>query len=416
MIGPKGATLNQLVPNQDKLKIDFEDGRIIYLEGSPEQVNAAADSLQKEIDRLTKDCSSETIKIPVDFHKYIVGRNGALISKLKSDNDVQISIPDEKKGSDEIRIEGNKNGVKKVIASIKEIVKRVENEKSADVTIEQRFHGMLIGKHGENINKWRQEFPTVQINFPDVNNKSDVIGLRGDRNEVDKLASVIAKMKTELIEAEDRKLRQHTVTVNVPLKYHQRLIGAKGASIRGLQTRHEVNIRIPKTEDNSETITITGYETKANDCKKEIEDLISKLESMVTREIELDPRFHPRLIGQKGRNLRKIKDEFKCEVRLPGRNDPVQNIVVIAGSNEENVTKCCEQLKEQEETYLDELVERGQYMSIRNEPIQEHRAPQQVQIQGAPWQLDTEQFPAMGDSATAPTPVAASGVWGNRRW
>ena len=854
LIGPKGATLNQLVPKQDKLKIDFEDGGVIYLEGPPEQVNAAADSLQKEITRLTKEVSSETIKVPANLHRHIVGRNGALVNKLKSDNEVQIIIPDESKGSDEIRVEGKKEGVKKAIAAIREIITRLENEKSRDIIIEQRFHGQLIGKHGENINKWRQEFPTVSIAFPDSLVKSDIVNLRGDKKEVDKLATLMAKTHKDLLEsnyqdtvpifkeyykhiigkngsninkireetstrielpsegspdgrltvigkqadvekaieklnkiqnelasivtvevtipnkvhprllghgrklirdiedefggvhilfpkeknsdkviirgpkddvasaekalkdvakhveetteeasiptkpeyikfligreganvkkireaypsvriifpeaggeqkifllgkkdeveavkksyekqikdlnetveiqvsvdpkyhkhfimrgaevikeiqeqnggvvisfprqdsgedkvtikgskqcaesakqrieevvgdleaqvtvnvsipevhhraivprandlrtkynvrikfpargtsneggetvdgilpsdlvtitgrdtkveeakqalielipitntitvplefhsnligkggeavrslmtthavrikipspeekseeitvtgapanveacfenirerladyesqAEDRKLRSFQVVVNVPSKYHQRLIGQGGSVIRDMQTRYSVTIKIPKTDDNSDTITITGYEEKANECKQEIEDTIKELESMATQELEIDSRVHPRIIGQRGRNLKKLQDEFKVEIRFPSRSDQNQSLIVVAGKETSDVYACCEKLKAMEEEMIEDLIERGQYLSTRNEPVEEHRPSQHVQIQGAPWQLDNEHFPAVGGS-TGATPAAAGGVWGNRRW
>lgn len=49
IIGPKGSTLQQLVPKQDRLKIDFEDGGLIYLEGPPEAVKSAAAALSAEI-------------------------------------------------------------------------------------------------------------------------------------------------------------------------------------------------------------------------------------------------------------------------------------------------------------------------------------------------------------------------------
>lgn len=32
--------------------------------------------------------------------------------------------------------------------------------------------------------KWRQEFPSVSIGFPDATNKSDIVNLRGDKKEV----------------------------------------------------------------------------------------------------------------------------------------------------------------------------------------------------------------------------------------
>jgi hypothetical protein len=855
LIGPKGATLQSLVPNQDKLKIDFEDGGVIYLEGPPEQVNNASQSLEKEIERLSKDLSSELVNVPAALHKHIVGRSGSLVTKLKNEYDVQITIPDESKGSNEIRVEGKKDGVKKAIAAIKEIVQRLENEKSRDIIIEQRFHGQLIGKHGENINKWRQEFPSVTISFPDAMVKCEIVNLRGDKKEVDALFTVMTKLHKELQEsnyqetvpifkeyykhiigkngvninkireetntrielpaqgssdnrltvigkqanvekaieklnkiqselaniitsevdimtqlharllghnrrlirdiedefggiqivfpkektsgkviirgpkddvaraekalkelaktcaetteeanlpvkpeyirfligreganvkkmresypsvriifpensttdqkivlmgkkeeveavkksyekqiqelneaveihvsvdpkyhkhfvsrgaeiikkiqeqnggvvisfprqetkddkvtikgskqcaesakqrieeivddlvsqitvnisipeahhrsivphanhlrndynvrinfpargtsnegaeavdgilpsdhvtitgrdtkveearkalmelipvtqtikvpveyhssligkggeavrqfmsihavrvkipsanenseeilitgapsnveaalenirermtefegqAEDRKLKSFVVTAEVPSKYHQRLIGPGGSFIRDLQTRHDVQIKIPRNNDNSEVVTITGYEDKANECKKEIEELIHSLENMVTQEISLDHRFHPRLIGQRGRNLRKIQDDFKVEIRLPRSGDANPDLVVVLGKNEDDVLDCLSKLRQMEEDFMEDYVDRNQYLSSRQEPEPQPQARQHIEIQGAPWQLDNEQFPGLGSQSNNAQGSSTGGAWGRRR-
>jgi transcription antitermination factor NusA-like protein len=857
IIGPKGATLQALVPRQEKLKIDFEDGGVIYLEGPLEAVNNAFDALTAEINRLSKDMASEAIRVPSNLHRHIIGKNGANVNKIKEDFDVQISIPSENANTDEIRIEGNKDGVRKAVDAVKEIVKRLENEKSRDIIIEQRFHGQVIGKNAENLQKWRQQFPSVFIAFPEATKKSDIVTLRGEKKEVDTFYAVLTKLQKELQESnyqetvsifkdyykhiigkngsninkireetntrielpaqgdgrvtvigkqanvekaiaklnkiqnelasivttevtipnkihtrllgngrrlirdiedefggvhilfpkektsdkvtirgpkddvaraekalkevakhceetteevaiptkaeyikfligreganvkklrekypsvriifpsetdadlkiwvigkkeeveavrksyekqiaelnetvelqvevepkyhkhfvfrgaevlkeiqneyggviisfprqetgdkkvtikgskqcaesakarileivgdleaqvtlnvdipethhrsligstkdltprfnvrirfpargaateadangavdgiapanlvqitgrdtncekakeallelipitetiavptdyhssligrggeavrklmtdhavrvkiptaednsqdiavtgvrdhvhaaieeirekvaeldrqsEDRKMRSFKVSLEVPLKYHQRLIGPGGAAIREMSARHTVQMSIPRSESGSETITITGYEKDANACKEEIEKLIESLDSMVSQEISLDARFHPRLIGARGRNLRKIQEEHGVEIRLPGRNDPNPNLVVVAGKTEDAVYDCIDKLRGMEEDFLADFVDRGHYMVNRHEPQQEKANPQQVEIKGAPWQLDSmDQFPAMGaPNASAPTQQGGS-VWGQRRW
>lgn len=156
--------------------------------------------------------SSESIHVPPNLHRHIIGRNGALVNKLKDENDVQIRIPNEKLASDEIKIEGKKDGVQKTIAAIQEIVKRLENEKVRDIIIDHRFHGQMIGKNGscpsllhlflgENIQKWKSEFPSVSISFPDAHTKSDVINLRGDKKEVDKLHAAMTKIAKDIQES-----------------------------------------------------------------------------------------------------------------------------------------------------------------------------------------------------------------------
>lgn len=93
----------------------------------------------------------------------------------------------------------------------------------------------------------------------------------------------------------------------MPIKYHQRIIGPGGSRVRQMAARHnKVQISIPRPADESETITISGFESDCANCKAEIEKLVAELEAMVSEEVKLDVRFHPRMIGAKGRNLRKV--------------------------------------------------------------------------------------------------------------
>lgn len=120
------------------------------------------------------------------------------------------------------------------------------------------------------------------------------------------MENIRAKMVELDKQSEDRKLRSYAVKFEVPLKYHQRLIGPGGSAIQEMSARNQVQITIPRSDNPSETITVTGYEANANACKAEILQLIQDIESMYSQEIHLDIRFHPRLIGQRGRNLRKV--------------------------------------------------------------------------------------------------------------
>lgn len=53
-------------------------------------------------------------------------------------------------------------------------------------------------------------------------------------------------------------------------------------------------------------LLVLGYETNCYACKEEMEAMIDEAQSLFTQEVFLDTAFHPRLIGQKGRNLKKV--------------------------------------------------------------------------------------------------------------
>ena len=66
----------------------------------------------------------------------------------------------------------------------------------------------------------------------------------------------------------------------------------------------------------------------------------------------MDARVHSRLIGFKGRSIRKIMEQFKVDIRFPSREggaDP--NVVTVTGL-EDDVLDCKDHLLNLEEEYV----------------------------------------------------------------
>lgn len=72
---------------------------------------------------------------------------------------------------------------------------------------------------------------------------------------------------------------------------------------------------------------------------------------MSSEEVEIDHRIHSRLIGSKGRGIHRIMDEFKVDIRFPGRDAKDPNLVVISGA-EDAVLECKDHLLNLQEEYV----------------------------------------------------------------
>ena len=71
---------------------------------------------------------------------------------------------------------------------------------------------------------------------------------------------------------------------------------------------------------------------------------------MTKLEVRVDHRIHPRIIGQKGRAIRKIMDQFKVDVRFPrAGEDP--DIIIVSG-DEDDVYDCKDHLLNLEEEFV----------------------------------------------------------------
>ena len=66
--------------------------------------------------------------------------------------------------------------------------------------------------------------------------------------------------------------------------------------------------------------------------------------------MRVDRRIHPRIIGQKGRGVRKVQEQFKVDLRFPRANDD-PDIIVISGA-EDDVYDCKEHLLNIEEEFV----------------------------------------------------------------
>lgn len=63
---------------------------------------------------------------------------------------MNVDVPKDPEAT-KIRIEGPTEGVLKAKAEIDAMIRKLKDEVSADVAIEQRFHRQIIGKSGESI-------------------------------------------------------------------------------------------------------------------------------------------------------------------------------------------------------------------------------------------------------------------------
>jgi polyribonucleotide nucleotidyltransferase len=220
------------------------DGGLIYLEGPPESVKAAQCSLTAEIALLEKEVSLEVVRFVPSLDQHIIG-------KIREDWDVQISTPPY---HSEIHIEGKKESVANARKEIMEIVARLEKE--TNIFVPHRFHAQIIG---ESVQRWRKEFPSVNISFPEdtITSKSDwvyisfgmekkkcdVVNLRGNMKEVDKLCLVMKRLSNEL-SLNNFQDTMYVHTMYQDTMYYRHIIGKKGANINKIRDVTQTRIEL----------------------------------------------------------------------------------------------------------------------------------------------------------------------------
>uniref|UniRef100_A0A8C7WRB1 Vigilin n=1 Tax=Oryzias sinensis TaxID=183150 RepID=A0A8C7WRB1_9TELE len=428
IIGKKGQNIGRITQQLPRVHIEFTDGEErISLEGPTEEVEQAQIQIQEIIKDLLVRMDYSEVIIDQRFHRHLIGKNGANINRIKEQYKVSVRIPQDSERSNLIRIEGDPKGVQLARRELIEMVQRMENERTKDLIVEQKFHRTIIGQKGEKIKEVRDKFPEVIINFPDPSQKSDIVQLRGPKNEVEKCAKFLQKIIAELVRppafflprsfirtslerAVTQKIREETNTkidlptensnsemivitgkkvnceaardrilaiqrelanlketeVTIPAKLHNSLIGSKGCLVRSImEDCGGVHIHFPSEGSGSDKVTIRGPVGEVEKAKKQLLQLAEEKQvNNFTAELQAKPEYHKFLIGRGGANIRRVRDRTGARIIFPSPDDTEQELITIVGK-EEAVRQAQRELETLVKN-LDDVVEDSMEVDVRH--------------------------------------------------
>lgn len=301
IIGRKGVNINKLSTEYPNIHVEFIENKI-KIEGPPEQVEKAREQLDGIVKDYVQRLSFIDMTVNPIHYKHIIGKAGANINRLKEELDVMINI-EEKDAQNRIRIEGPIEGVRKAAEELKEQIDKLENEKEKDVVIDHRFFSILIGAKGDNIREFRDKYSKVQIMFPNSNEKSDIVKLRGPKDEVDKCHKQLQKMVKEIQET--------SFIQEVPIfkQFHKYIIGKEGANIKKIRDETQTKIDLPSEGDKNEVIVISGKKENVFEARDRILKIQSELADVVSEEITIPPKYYNSIIGAGGKLISSIMEE-----------------------------------------------------------------------------------------------------------
>uniref|UniRef100_A0A8C9SZF8 Vigilin n=1 Tax=Scleropages formosus TaxID=113540 RepID=A0A8C9SZF8_SCLFO len=304
IIGKKGQNIGRITQQLPKVHIEFTDGEEkISLEGPTEEVEQAQAQIQEIIKDLLVKMDYTEVNIEQRFHRHLIGKNGANINRIKEQYKVSVRIPQDTERSGLVRIEGDPQGVQLARKELMEMAQRMENERTKDLIVEQKFHRTIIGQKGEKIKEVRDKFPEVIINFPDPSQKSDIVQLRGPKNEVEKCAKFLQKLIADLIE------NSYSISVPIFKQFHKNIIGKGGANIKKIREETNTKIDLPTENSDSEMIVITGRKGNCEAARDRILAIQKELANIKETEVTIPAKLHNSLIGSKGCLVRSVMEE-----------------------------------------------------------------------------------------------------------
>lgn len=314
-----------------------------------------------------------------------------------------------------------------------------------EINVPFDIHRWIIGQKGRDVRELMTRHD-VHIELSPPEEKLDIIKITGTPASIIDAKKAI-EVRVEEYEAgrKDRELRAFELKLEIDPMWHSKIIGRRGAVINKIRANHSVQISFPRKEDEADNIiTIQGYEDAANAAKDEILKIYNELNELVREQVEVDYRVHARLIGQRGRNIHKIMEEFKVEIRFPKQGEENMNAITIIGGPDA-VSEAKDHILNLEEEYLEDIADlpipatTHDLSSVIDSALKKNgiEAPaahgnanaankrEGFVVKGAPWTRannskpnaqSQEDFPAFGLGSGANTnSTPFTSAWGQRR-
>jgi polyribonucleotide nucleotidyltransferase len=230
----------------------------------------------------------EELTVEPKYYPQLIGQkktDAHVIARLNKEHGVIIRLPATGSSETSVRIEGPPDAVRKAKHELAEHVAKLADERSKDIIIDQKFHSNLIGKGGKALNEVRAKFNDVQINIPAVAEKSDVVTIRGNKNDVEKCYKHLQQLVKEMQESNYKEEMQ------IVKEFHRIIIGKGGAFIKKIRDDTHTRIDIPSNESESNAIVLTGKQENVLKARKLIEDKIKGKPLSYFPSLELDLNF-----------------------------------------------------------------------------------------------------------------------------
>ncbi|CAG9761158.1 unnamed protein product [Ceutorhynchus assimilis] len=451
-VARRGEVLHRISDDCGGVMISFPrsgvDSDRVSLKGSKECIAAAKQRILEIIGDLESMVTIECI-ISQKHHRTVMGAKGYRVQGITSQYDVQIKFPD-KENTEEYPSELTNGDVNTEPVRQCDVIKITGKESNClqakqalfdlvPVTIEVDvpfvLHRSIIGARGQGVRELMDTFD-VHIVLSSTDVQEDIIKITGTYNNVqDAKEALLERVKQLEIEKQDKQLKSFALTIDVNPDYHPKIIGKRGAVITNIRKNHDVQITFPKKGDENEhEIIITGYEANTYQAKEDILKIVKELDDLVKEEVEIDSRVHSRLIGGRGRNIKKVMDDYRVDIKFPRPEDANPNLVIIAGQ-EENIAEAREHLLNLAEEYLQDVEEMETRDNLHTLNFHfDKRQPQQnaqrnrdsnnpngFVVKGAPWEqsapntASVTDFPAFGRTVEQPQASPMAGAWGGRR-
>nr|XP_053638188.1 vigilin-like isoform X2 [Cherax quadricarinatus] len=288
----------------------------------------------------------DTLTIDPGYHQHFLSWRGEVLPQIRDECiGVTISFPRLGLHDDKVTFRGLRKYVERAKDYIQEMVNNLHGL-TLEVIIPQIYHDFLQGVRGSKVQALATKFK-VYIRFPE---KDRGYFARGKQNhgqlncKVSEEAGVKPQDIVRITGQEDRckvardallNLVPVTVEENIAFRHHRFIIGQNFKNILNVMTEFDVNIQMPKPEDQSNIIKIVGSPANIQHAREALREKVCYLENKESIQkarifqswIEKDSEYN-KVIRKKRCLICKIRGNCKCRYQFPPRTDAEEHITI----------------------------------------------------------------------------------------
>ncbi|EGV62005.1 hypothetical protein PSN45_000719 [Yamadazyma tenuis] len=308
---PSAIELSSNSPDAPKTKDE------VTIKGPSKAVAGAKDELE-EFYRFEKENGFEqTIEISTKVIPRVIGKSGETINDIADATGVEYqfkrdNVKEEETGVVEVKLTGSKSALKEAISRIQSIVDEAENFVSIDVEVDSKYHRDIIGQNGSKMREiisiaGGDSLPPYKyhklLNLPNAGSGSNLVNSQGPKEIVNKIVSQL----NDLVALKEASV---LIEVEVPKEKQRFLVGPSGSTRQALEKEFGVSIEVPRQNDDSAVVKVSGLPEQIEAAKLKIQELTK---DDWNDSIDIPENLHW-FVSEGGQVFRTLRSNFNVDV------------------------------------------------------------------------------------------------------
>ncbi|VDM70630.1 unnamed protein product, partial [Strongylus vulgaris] len=162
-----------------------------------------AERAQKLLVDLAKDkevnLHEDTVVAKPEFHRFLIGKGGTKINKMRENYDVRVMFPRETDTDKEtIHLLGKKDDVLKVKKELEENIKQLSETVESTIEVDTKHHRHFVMRGAAVLREIQEQNGGVVISFPKMGSDSTTVHIKGSKQCVESAKARIEEIVEDI--------------------------------------------------------------------------------------------------------------------------------------------------------------------------------------------------------------------------